>query len=61
MGNTKNKIITLHKESIKVLEFLAEEEGRSVKNYMERVLTGHANDHEGRYKGTIKSNKPSKK
>ncbi len=56
MGNTTNKIITLHKDSIKVLEFLASSEGRSVKNYMERVLTGHANDHES----LVKKSKPKK-
>jgi hypothetical protein len=50
MSNTKNKILTLHTESIRVLEYLAKKDGRSVKNYMERVLIGHANDFEVEYK-----------
>ncbi len=57
MGNTTNKIITLHKDSIKVLEVLANADGRTVKNYMERVLTGHANDNEA----LVKKPKTSKK
>lgn len=57
MTNVTNKIIKLHRDSLKVLEFLAQSEGRSVKNYMERVLTGHANDNEEAYKRSTKSKK----
>lgn len=44
------KNIDLPQESIKVLEYLAKKDNRSVKNYIERVLIGLAYDYEQEYK-----------
>lgn len=54
------KNIDIPNESVKVLEKLAERDGRSVKNYMERILTNHAYDFAEFVKQKTASKKKSK-
>lgn len=45
MVTTKNrKEITLEQQTIALLQFQAEKEGRKLKNYMERILIEKANE-----------------
>lgn len=48
MTNQTRKIITLSKENIRSLCWLANQDGRSVKNYIERIVDAHVKSYEGK-------------